>query len=108
MAVNLQTNIEKILGATKGKEARKPISQSLDAVNESGGRALSIIDGEGNSFMLKDIRTPEQVYQCFKEGDYYVTKVSQDFYDGKVPITSGGLYSHLETLSKLLDKIING
>lgn len=105
MAIDISRQLKDLSDSTNGKEARVPIADMLEIINNSGGNVLGITDGT-NIYTYKSFYTAEQVYEIFKEGtnivDFYPKKIS----DRKKAMTSGCIYRQLRLASAILDKII--
>lgn len=94
--------------AKKGAEARLPIANALDKINNSFDDVISLVDEEGNSYNKNQLLTAEKLYQYFSQGKGYLKRPPKNYQERERAMTGGAIWSELETVSSLLDKIIGG
>lgn len=90
---------------TTGAQARNPIIEMLNLINESGGNVESITDGK-ETFKMWDFLTPEEVYTFFTDGKALLDKIPETQNERMQGMTSKSIYRQLVVLSNILEKII--
>ena len=105
MAIDISRQLKDLADSTNGKQARVPIAEMLQNINDSGGNVLGITDGT-NIYTYKSFYTAEQVYDTFKDGTYIIDFYPKKVSDRKKAMTSACIYRQLRLASAILDKII--
>lgn len=106
MAIDISKDLAVLKSAANGQIARKPIANILERFSTGGGDVSGMVNGEGKIFKFTDFHTPATGYNIFKNGNYYVNSLTENYYDGKKALTNAGMCDHLSYLDKTLGKIL--
>lgn len=98
--------ILKISDAAGGKEARSPISDILDKLNNYGGDVSRVCDDEGNTYTHKGILTFEAVTRYFNKGLGYLDRLPKGSVEGLKAMKSFAIYNQLKQIDEILKTIL--
>lgn len=91
-----------------GKEARAPIANALEKINNSFGDVIRIFDDDGNSYTKDKLLTNDALVQYFTLGKGYLKRPPRNYRERERAMTGGAIWSQLEEVSDILDTIIGG
>lgn len=118
MADKFSLGLLHLQNSNNGAEAREPIADILEYVNQdSGGTVKGLIGKDNEIIIYSDLMTPAQVKSAFdtgkmtidnKEAYVYVTSIDKTITENarKKAITNKAFYSQLSMISKILDAIL--